>query len=244
MRMMIIQQQSDEKTNFLKQLVNVVAYTIKKNIPVNIQLMIKGKETVKNLSLFFQALAEAAGNKEKYKYKEAIEKIKSGNYKDVTEKKKEEGEKPQGNASTSPTTTQPTPQQQQTLPQQQTPPQQQKPPQQENRPKSQQSTSPTTISPPSPTVNQEQRPTSIGTTSQTKPPTPSKEDRSTTPTSIEQKASVSRPSSSSNVSKPTTPNTNVGGLDDQQALNNYQEDPNMSQYSRPFSSFRYHFHFP
>ncbi|KAL9658085.1 hypothetical protein ABK040_012999 [Willaertia magna] len=75
---------SEEKSTFLKQLLNVVGYTLRKNIPVSVSLLIKGKENTKNVCNFFQALAEAAGNKEKFEYKKAIEKVKSGNYRDVT----------------------------------------------------------------------------------------------------------------------------------------------------------------
>ncbi|KAG2389617.1 hypothetical protein C9374_014177 [Naegleria lovaniensis] len=249
---------NEEKTLFLKQLINVIVHTVKKNVPVNIQLMIKGKETPKNISVFFQALAEAAGNKEKYQYKEAIEKIKSGKYKDFTEasddKKKKEAAGQQQNTSTPPSSTQSDssgaattnkqPQKSTTSSQQpqQPPPQQQQPKQPspsntptnvESKPQQQQGSSN------SPSLNQDQgRPSSRGVSASqnvtNKPPTPSKEERSTTPNSIEQKASISRPNSGREISKPSTPNT-TAQEDQQQPLNN-QEDPNLAQYSRPFSS--------
>nr|CAG4708537.1 unnamed protein product [Naegleria fowleri] len=265
---------NEEKTNFLKQLINVVIHTIKKNIPVNIQLIIKGKESPKNITVFFQALAEAAGNKDKYQYREAIEKIKSGKYKDYTEreaeKKKAEDGQQQQNAATPNTpsdssgasnSTSKQQQQQKTATtsasaqkQSQQPPQQAKQPTTpstlpttnatESKPQQQQQvsgSSPTTTN--SPSLNQDQgRPSSRGvTSSQTpasnKPPTPSKDERSTTPNSIDQKASVSRPSSGREVSKPSTPNTNTQDYQQQQQpLAQNQEDPNLAQYSRPFSS--------
>ncbi|EFC44837.1 hypothetical protein NAEGRDRAFT_79626 [Naegleria gruberi] len=205
---------TDEKTLFLKQLINVVVHTIRKNVNVKVDLLIKGKENPKNTCLFFKALATAAGNKDKYKYKEAIERIKSGKYKDVTER---EDSAPEG-AGARPTTQQTTGQARPTTQQTQQTQQSQQP----------SPTSPTTVNPQNESTSKPQQPV------QTKPPTPSKDDRSTTPTSIDMQqpkpANNSRPSSGREVSKPSTPSNQ------EEQMQGQMDDPNLAQYSRPFSS--------
>jgi TRAF3-interacting protein 1 len=73
----------DQKLEFLKKLLNVVAYTLKKNVAARPMKIAAGLEPDKT-NIFFTMLADAAANKDKYPWKNAVERIKSGKYKDVT----------------------------------------------------------------------------------------------------------------------------------------------------------------
>jgi TRAF3-interacting protein 1 len=80
-----LKKERDEKLDFLKKIINCVVLSMRKNIAIKPAKIAAGLEPEKT-NLFLRMLVECAKNKDKYEWQKVVARIKSGQYKDVTER--------------------------------------------------------------------------------------------------------------------------------------------------------------